>query len=125
MYGDARFPLPIGQTLESLGVYYCCNFERVNSDQKELAEITLDPLPPQLSAGPTKGYLTMMGSQLSRVPWVTFQFSIFIHCNINSQGVICLDILRILVSRPHFSKVLLSICSLLTDCIQMSSATNL
>jgi len=107
--------------------------------QRELAELTVDP-PPNCSAAPKGDNLyewvaTILGPQGSvyeggvffleisfpsdypfKPPKVTFKTRIY-HCNINSQGVVCLDILKDKWS-PAFtvSKVLLSVIALLSDC---------
>ena len=106
---------------------------------KELQDLGRDP-PAQCSAGPVdekdmfKWQATIMGPQDSpyqcgifylsiqfpadypfKPPKLTFLTRIY-HPNINSNGSICLDILRSQWSPAlTISKVLLSICSLLTD----------
>ena len=109
--------------------------KRIN---KELSDITMDP-PANCSAGPSGEDLfhwqaTIFGPENSpydggifhlnihfpadypfKPPKVTFITKIY-HCNINSNGGICLDILKdAWTPALTISKVLLSICSLLTD----------
>ena len=106
--------------------------------QRELQELGRDP-PANCSAGPMGDDLfhwqaTIMGPEDSpynggvffldihfpadypfKPPKVTFTTRIY-HCNINSNGGICLDILKENWSPAlTISKVLLSVCSLLTD----------
>lgn len=111
------------------------SLKRIN---KELLDLTKDP-PTNCSAGPIGDDLfhwqaTIIGASDSpyeggifnlniyfpadypfKPPKVTFMTKIY-HCNINSNGGICLDILKDAWSPAlTISKVLLSICSLLTD----------
>ena len=106
--------------------------------QKELIELKEDP-PANCSAGPIGDDLshwsaTIIGPDESpynggiffldihfpedypfKPPKIIFKTRIY-HCNINSSGGICLDILKDQWSPAlTISKVLLSICSLLTD----------
>merc|ERR1712130_604329 len=109
--------------------------KRIN---KELADLTKDP-PSSCSAGPVGDDLfhwqsTIMGPKESpyeggifflnihfptdypfKPPKVQFTTKIY-HCNVNNNGSICLDILQSQWSPAlTISKVLLSVCSLLTD----------
>ncbi|TPX41296.1 hypothetical protein SeLEV6574_g06164 [Synchytrium endobioticum] len=106
--------------------------------QKELAEMSLDP-PSNCSAGPKGDNIYEWVSIIEGPPGSPYQGGLFFldvyfpsdypfkppkisfrtriyHCNINSSGAICLDILKDQWSPAlGIAKVLLSICSLLTD----------
>ncbi|EDV57334.1 ubiquitin-conjugating enzyme E2-24 kDa [Drosophila erecta] len=121
----------------------CCtrkfNSSAVKRIQRELEEMSRDP-PPHCSAGPKEDNLyewtsTIIGPTDSVYeggifkldilfpveypfvpPSVVFRTPIY-HCNIDRLGFICLDILKENWSPAlTISKILLSICSLLTDC---------
>ncbi|EDW87244.2 ubiquitin-conjugating enzyme E2-24 kDa [Drosophila yakuba] len=115
------------------------NNTAVRRIQRELDEMERNP-PPNCSAGPTGDNLyewtsTIMGPADSVYeggifeldilfpqeypfvpPKVLFRTPIY-HCNIHRHGLICLDILKENWSPAlTISTILLSICSLLTDC---------
>jgi len=120
------------------GVPYITTAMALKRIQRELQELGRDP-PANCSAGPVGDDLfhwqaTIMGPEESpytggvffldihfpadypfKPPKVSFTTRIY-HCNINSNGGICLDILKDQWSPAlTISKVLLSVCSLLTD----------
>ncbi|OAF64503.1 hypothetical protein A3Q56_07786 [Intoshia linei] len=107
--------------------------------QREQHDISIDP-PPNCSAGPKENNLYEWVSTIMGPPNTVYEGGIFLldivfpveypfkppkikfrtriyHCNVNSNGVICLDILKTKWSPAlTVSKILLSICSLLADC---------
>lgn len=119
-------------------MYYIHNNNNICIHTQELVDLGKDP-PSNCSAGPVGDDMfhwqaTIMGPEDSpysggvffldihfpadypfKPPKVHFTTRIY-HCNINSNGGICLDILKDQWSPAlTISKVLLSICSLLTD----------
>ncbi|KAM7154461.1 ubiquitin-conjugating enzyme E2 D3 isoform 1-T1 [Molossus nigricans] len=131
-WADTVLPLPMAQT------FHPKLFIRSTPGTDELSDLARDP-PAQCSAGPVGDDMfhwqaTIMGPNDSpyqggvffltihfptdypfKPPKVAFTTRIY-HPNINSNGSICLDILRSQWSPAlTISKVLLSICSLLCD----------
>jgi ubiquitin-conjugating enzyme E2 D/E len=116
----------------------CAEMAAQKRIQKELKDLGVNP-PENCSAGPVeddmfKWQATIMGPADSpyeggvfllkiefpkdypfKPPKIKFETKIY-HCNVNDKGGICLDILKDNWSPAlTISKVLLSICSLLTD----------
>ncbi|CAJ1953473.1 unnamed protein product [Cylindrotheca closterium] len=129
--------IPLGSRLQ-LQTHYTFTTMSLKRINKELVDLGKDP-PANCSAGPVGDDMfhwqaTIMGPDDSpyaggvffldihfpadypfKPPKVHFTTRIY-HCNINSNGGICLDILKDQWSPAlTISKVLLSICSLLTD----------
>ncbi|KAL3774598.1 hypothetical protein ACHAW5_008402 [Stephanodiscus triporus] len=129
------FPKIVHLRLQFASYFFTMSLKRIN---KELIDLGKDP-PANCSAGPVGDDMfhwqaTIMGPDESpyaggvffldihfpadypfKPPKVHFTTRIY-HCNINSNGGICLDILKDQWSPAlTISKVLLSICSLLTD----------
>ncbi|KAK7393052.1 hypothetical protein VNO78_21503 [Psophocarpus tetragonolobus] len=143
-FGNFRVPFRVSFSSFSLLLFGCgtgCFCTRVMASKritKELKDLQKDP-PVSCSAGPVGDDMfdwqaTIMGPADSpyaggvflvtihfppdypfKPPKVSFRTKVF-HPNINSNGSICLDILKEQWSPAlTVSKVLLSICSLLTD----------
>ena len=95
---------------------YNCSTGPVGDNMLKWVATILGPTDTPYEGGVFKLNIHFSSEYPFRAPQIRFLTKIY-HCNISSSGAICLDILANQWSPAlSISKVLLSICSLFTDC---------